>query len=151
MSYTISNQISAASFSAHVLAFFRCSTIVLFHCFLITILLLLLLYNHLQWQWKVVNLNELLSRTQQSSRNIMMKAVFCINSYSRRKRGQVCACWFFCHVWVPAMVKHTNYNTYFFPFGTLLKAPVMLLLHFLTPMPTNHHPLVEPLSNDPAM
>ena len=37
--------------------------------FLITTLMLLLLYNHLQWQPKVVNLNEL-SRNQQSSQNM---------------------------------------------------------------------------------
>ena len=70
--------------------FFRCPTIALFHCFLITILLLLLLYKLLKLQRKVVSLNEL-SQTLQSSRN-MMEPVFCINSYSTRKRGQVCAC-----------------------------------------------------------
>ena len=37
-----------------------------------------------------------------------------------------------CHVWVPAMVEFTNYETYFFLFRMLMKAIVMLLLHFLT-------------------
>ena len=37
-----------------------------------------------------------------------------------------------CHIWVPAMVEYTNYETYFFLFRTLMKAIVMLLLHFLT-------------------
>ena len=37
-----------------------------------------------------------------------------------------------CHIWVPAMVEYTNYETYFFLFRMLMKAIVMLLLYFLT-------------------
>ena len=38
-----------------------------------------------------------------------------------------------CHIWVSAMVEYTNYETYFFLFRILMKAPVILLLYlFLT-------------------
>ena len=88
--------------------FFRCPTIALFHCFLITILLLLLLHNLPQWQTKSCQSQWAIANSAKQPENDYRCSALTRIQQGREDRSVlVDSC---CCIRFPTMVEYTNYE-----------------------------------------